>query len=90
MIPVKDEITTRETPVVNYVLIAINVIVYLFMALAGPETQEAIVAKYAMIPAHFTDGVTLAGYDDHFHQHVHARRASASRREHALPVDLRR
>jgi membrane associated rhomboid family serine protease len=60
MIPVKDEIATRETPVVNYVLIAINVIVYLFMALAAPETQEAIVAKYAMIPAHFADGVTLA------------------------------
>jgi membrane associated rhomboid family serine protease len=60
MIPVKDEIATRETPVVNYVLIAINVIVYLFMALAGPETQSAIVAKYAMIPAHFADGVNLA------------------------------
>ena len=52
MIPVKDDIPTRETPVVNYLLIAINVIVYLFMALAGPETQEAIVTKYAMIPAH--------------------------------------
>jgi membrane associated rhomboid family serine protease len=60
MIPVKDEIATRETPVVNYVLIAINVIIYLFMALAAPETQAAIVAKYAMIPAHFADGVTLA------------------------------
>jgi membrane associated rhomboid family serine protease len=60
MIPVKDGIPTRETPVINYVLIAINVIVYLFMALVGPEAQEAIVAKYAMIPAHFADGVTLA------------------------------
>ena len=29
-------------------------------ALAAPETQEAIVAKYTMIPAHFADGVTLA------------------------------
>jgi membrane associated rhomboid family serine protease len=60
MIPVKDEINTRETPVVNYVLIAINVIVYLVMSLASPETQAAIIAKYAMIPAHFADGVTLA------------------------------
>jgi membrane associated rhomboid family serine protease len=60
MIPVKDGISTRETPVVNYVLITINVIVYLFMALAGPEAQEAIVAKYAMVPTHFADGVTLA------------------------------
>ncbi len=60
MIPIRDEIPTRETPVVNYVLIAINVIVYLFMALAGPASQEAIVSKYAMVPAHFADGVTLA------------------------------
>jgi membrane associated rhomboid family serine protease len=60
MIPIKDEMPTRETPVINYVLIAINVIVYLFMALAGPEAQEAIVAKYAMVPVHFADGVTLA------------------------------
>jgi membrane associated rhomboid family serine protease len=59
MIPIKDGMPTRETPVVNYLLIAINVIVFLFMALAGPEIQEAIVAKYAMIPAHFADGVTL-------------------------------
>jgi len=60
MIPVKDGIATRETPVVNYVLIAINVIVYLFMALAAPETQAAIIARYAMTPAHFADGVTVA------------------------------
>jgi membrane associated rhomboid family serine protease len=60
MIPVKDEMPTRETPVVNYVLIAVNVIVYLVMALASPATQEAIVARYAMIPANFADGVTLA------------------------------
>ena len=60
MLPIKDELPTREIPVVNYVLIAINVIVYLFMALASPETQEAIVTRYAMVPAHFADGVTLA------------------------------
>jgi membrane associated rhomboid family serine protease len=60
MIPIRDEIPTRETPVVNYLLIAVNVIVYLFMALAGPATQEIIVTKFAMIPAHFADGVTVA------------------------------
>jgi membrane associated rhomboid family serine protease len=60
MIPIRDDIPTRETPVVTYLLIAVNVIVYLVMALAGPEAQEAIVARYAMVPAHFADGVTLA------------------------------
>jgi len=60
MIPIRDEIPTRETPVVNYLLIAVNVIVYLVMALAGPEAQDAIVARFAMVPAHFVGGVTLA------------------------------
>jgi membrane associated rhomboid family serine protease len=60
MIPIRDEIPTREIPVVNYTLICLNVIIYLLMALAGPATQEAIVARFAMVPAHFADGVTLA------------------------------
>lgn len=60
MIPIRDDIPTREAPVVTYLLIALNVIVYVMMALAGPETQEAIVNRYAMIPASFADGVTLA------------------------------
>jgi membrane associated rhomboid family serine protease len=60
MIPIRDGISTRETPVVNYLLIAVNIIVYLVIALAGPATQEAIVARYAMVPAHFADWVTLA------------------------------
>jgi membrane associated rhomboid family serine protease len=60
MIPIRDEIPTRETPVVTYLLIAANVIVYLAMATASPAAQEAIVARYAMVPSHFANGVTLA------------------------------
>jgi membrane associated rhomboid family serine protease len=60
MIPIRDNMPTRETPFVNYTLISVNVIVYLLMALAGPATQAAIVARFAMVPAQFTDGVTLA------------------------------
>jgi membrane associated rhomboid family serine protease len=60
MIPIRDDIPTREIPVVNYLLIAANVIVFIVMAFASPATQEAIVARYAMVPAHFADGVALA------------------------------
>jgi membrane associated rhomboid family serine protease len=60
MIPIRDEIPTRETPVVTYLLIAANIIVYLAMASVSPEAQEAIVSRYAMIPAHFADGVAAA------------------------------
>jgi len=60
MIPLRDDIPTRETPVVNYLLIAANIIVYLAMVAASPEAQDAIVARYAMTPSHFANGVTMA------------------------------
>jgi membrane associated rhomboid family serine protease len=43
-------------PVVNYLLIAANVLVFLVMWVSGSD-QEALVYRFAMIPAHFTDGV---------------------------------
>ena len=59
MIPVRDELRTRETPVINVLLIAINVVVFVWMA-SMPEAQlEAFFNKYAMTPSHFTDGVDL-------------------------------
>jgi membrane associated rhomboid family serine protease len=59
MIPLRDEIPTRRIPVVNYALIAINVLVYGWMAMAG-SSQEALVYGYAMVPANFADGVNLS------------------------------
>lgn len=60
MIPIRDGIPTRKTPVVNYLLIAVNVLVFLWMFLMPESTFETMVNKYAMVPAHFADGVTLA------------------------------
>jgi membrane associated rhomboid family serine protease len=60
MIPIRDGIPTRETPVVNYLLIAANVLVFLWMFLMPESALETMVNKYAMVPAHFADGVTLA------------------------------
>lgn len=60
MIPIRDEIPTRETPVVNYLLIAANVLVFLWMFLLPESALETMVNTYAMVPAHFADGVTLA------------------------------
>ena len=59
MIPIRDGIPTRETPFVNYLLIAANVIVFLLMFLLPNSTLDTVVATFAMIPAHFADGVTL-------------------------------
>ena len=59
MIPVRDEIKARETPVVNYLLIAVNVVVFIWMALLPEAQLDAFVNKYAMVPSHFADGVNL-------------------------------
>jgi len=59
MIPVRDEIPTRRTPVVTYLLIAVNVVVFLWMFALPESTLEAVFYQYAMTPSHFADGVTL-------------------------------
>lgn len=60
MIPVRDGIPTRITPVVNYLLIAMNVIVFLWMFSLPESTLNSVFARYAMTPANFTDGVSFA------------------------------
>ena len=56
MIPVRDDNPTRETPVVNYLLIAINVLVFVWMALMPEKGLEAFFYEHAMTPANYTDG----------------------------------
>jgi membrane associated rhomboid family serine protease len=65
MIPIRDQLPTRRVPVVNYLLIALNILVYIIMWLAGPA-EEALVYEYAMIPANITSGVTLGDIFDVF------------------------
>lgn len=58
MIPLKDEIKTRRVPVVNYVLILINVAVFIYQFVNASQ-MEAIVSRYAMIPANITTAFTV-------------------------------
>lgn len=58
MIPIRDQIPTRRTPVVNYLLIGINILVFILIWLSG-SSQEALVEQFAMIPSHFADGITF-------------------------------
>ncbi len=52
-------------PVVNYILIAMNILVYVLFWLAGAN-QEALVYQFAMIPANFTAGVDPGDISDMF------------------------
>lgn len=65
MIPLRDQIPTRTTPVVNYLLIAANILVFVWMWLAG-AAQESFVYRFAMIPANFADGVDPGDITDVF------------------------
>lgn len=65
MIPIRDQIPTRRVPVVNYILIALNVIVFIFEWLAG-SNQDAFVFQFALIPANVTAGLDAGDIRDVF------------------------
>jgi membrane associated rhomboid family serine protease len=52
-------------PVVNYLLIAVNIIVFVLMWLAG-SAQESLVYQFAMIPANFANGIDPGDISDIF------------------------
>jgi len=74
MIPIRDQNPTRHAPVMNYLLITANVLVFLFFLMAG-DNQEALVYQFALIPSNITAGVDLGDVRDHLHQHIDQRRA---------------
>ena len=65
MIPLRDQIPTRKVPVVNYLLIAANIFVFVLQWLAGPQ-QEQLVYQFALIPVHFTNALSLGDVADIF------------------------
>ena len=58
MIPIHDEIKARRVPYVNYILIVINVVVFIFEFMSGPRL-EALITEYALVPAQLTAGLDL-------------------------------
>jgi membrane associated rhomboid family serine protease len=58
MIPLRDENPTRSIPLVNYGLIAINVLVFLWQVILGPA-GDMIFSQMALIPVNVTSGFDL-------------------------------
>ncbi len=65
MIPIRDQIKPRRTPIINYLLIAVNIIVFMLQWSAGAN-QESMVYEFALIPASFSDGIDLSEIRDVF------------------------
>jgi membrane associated rhomboid family serine protease len=54
MIPIKDVIPSRTTPIVTITLIAANTLVFLYQLGLAPAELEAFIFTFGLIPAHFT------------------------------------
>jgi membrane associated rhomboid family serine protease len=65
MIPIRDQIPTRNVPIINYLLIIANVVVFLFQWLAGPY-EEALVYEFALIPYNLVSSVSIGDITDIF------------------------
>ncbi|MGQ9661710.1 MAG: rhomboid family intramembrane serine protease [Kiritimatiellia bacterium] len=57
MIPLRDNVPARFTPFVTYLLIIINVVVYLHQANLDPRETEIFAHLYGTVPARFTHPV---------------------------------
>ena len=58
MIPISDENPTRSVPYINYALIALNVLVFIWQISLGPSGQTALY-QMALIPYNLTSGLDL-------------------------------
>src|ERR1700728_4299062 len=53
MFPLRDTQPSYSKPVVTTLIIAINILVFLFEASLDPYTQNAFIAQYGLVPANF-------------------------------------
>ena len=60
MIPIKDDNPTRTFPIINFALIAINVVVFFYQATLPPHAYKAFLLANATIPMRIPE--FLAGY----------------------------
>jgi membrane associated rhomboid family serine protease len=54
MFPIRDTIRSRSIPIVNYSLIAANVLVYLFQSILSQRGFQTLLGSFGLIPATFT------------------------------------
>jgi membrane associated rhomboid family serine protease len=60
MIPIRDDTPRYSTPYVTYLLIALNVLVFLFEVALAPPVREAFIFQFGVIPVRVLAAVGLA------------------------------
>jgi membrane associated rhomboid family serine protease len=53
MFPIRDTIRSRSVPVVNYALIAANILIFLFESALSQRGFQALLVSFGLIPANF-------------------------------------
>ncbi|MGB9867551.1 MAG: rhomboid family intramembrane serine protease [Bacillota bacterium] len=59
MIPLRDSIRSRRFPVVNVILIVVNVLVFLFELLLTPRELTAFVRQFGLVPAAYRSPLSV-------------------------------
>ena len=95
MLPIRDTIPGRNPPIVAWVLILVNSVVFLFEFTMPEPALEQFFYLFGLVPARYTtrDGRCGWAADERLlavsDQYVSARRLDAHHREHVDAVDLR-
>jgi membrane associated rhomboid family serine protease len=51
--PLRDTVRAREIPIVNYAIIALNVLIFLFEASLRPRALESFISSFGLVPRRF-------------------------------------
>jgi membrane associated rhomboid family serine protease len=60
MLPLKDDVRARNLPIMNYLIIAANFLVFLFELALGQQGLDNFINRYALTPQGFTGAFGLA------------------------------
>ncbi len=58
MIPLRDEIKSHRVPIINTLIIVLNLLVYVFQWLTTPEQAITLIYQFAFIPSNFLSAPT--------------------------------
>jgi membrane associated rhomboid family serine protease len=62
VIPLRDSNPTHSTPVLTYLIIAANVLVFLYQSSLDPETEKLFIEQYGLVPALISHDPTIGSF----------------------------
>jgi membrane associated rhomboid family serine protease len=60
MIPIRDTIRARRFPIVNTLLIVLNVMIFFFDVSLGPRSLNRLIFTFGLVPVRFWAGAGLS------------------------------